>query len=500
MAAERDSALRLRAFLTGKPVARLECRPLPVVAARDRMLAVFLRMGGESSPWAIAWKRGKAKAEFRSVPEARRRTDVAGMVAEFGDALCGHFESADGALRQLWIPGGTHAEMLHFVALRYTKAKKAEAALLPRLNRTGRRCNQLFDSTQNPNSALCVDATVRLKELFAFPCEPIRENHLGFLLAWLGNGAGSARAKAAKAAEALSVSTSLDPEIERSMVSDVEGWNDAASDAARDRHAARIHNVLESELRRRLELLETAIAAYDDAASENPGAQAISNSSMQEMARFDSSEDFVAQTGIVRSPETDHSPTTAAMSYAYKDADMIAARAALVPFDRACQEELVAEGSAFRGDVISIGTVTIGVRTLRTQAVVATDGGLPLRLRESDSVVVAGDLSGKGVWKITQIDDDPKRAIRTITLVAQQATPTGPPLKRGSAGIVFHEKLDAELRRRLATMVSSTKSMAADGLARGAWILEKLAEREATDSAPDVEQFDGTNTKVVPDA
>jgi len=500
MAAERDTALRLRAFLVGKPVARLEYRPLPVVAPRDRMLAVFLRMGGESSPWAIAWKRGKSKAEFRSVPEARRRTDVAGKVADFGDALCGHFESADGALRQLWIPGGTHAEMLHFIALRFTKAKKADAALLPRLNRTGRRCTQLFDSTQNPNSALCVDATVRLKEMFAFPCEPIRENHLGFLLAWLENGPGSARAKAAKAAEVLSVSTSLDPEIERSMVSDVEGWNEASSEAVRNRHAERIHNVLESELRRRLELLETAIAVYDDAASENPGAQAISSSSMQEMARFDDSEDFVAQTGIVRSPETDHSPTTAAMSYAHKDADMIAARAALVPFDRSCQEDLIAEGSAFRGDVLSIGTVTIGVRTLRTQVVVATDGGLPLRLRESDSVVVAGDLSGKGVWKITQISDEPNRAIRSITLIAQQATPTGPALKRGSAGIVFHEKLDAELRRRLAKMVSNTKSMAADGMARGAWILEKLAEREAPDAAPDVEQFDGTKTKVVTDA
>jgi hypothetical protein len=500
MAAERDTALRLRAFLAGKPVSRLECRPLPVVATRDRMLAVFLRMGGESSPWAVAWKRGKSKAEFRSVPEARRRTDVAGMVAEFGDALCEHFESAGDALRQLWIPGGTHAEMLHFIALRYTRAKKADAALLPRLNRVGRRTSQLFDATQNPNSALCVDATVRLKEMFAFPCEPIRENHLGFLLAWLGSGAGAARARAAKDAEALSVSTSLDPELERGLVSDVEGWNDATSDAVRKRHADQIHKVLEAELRRRLDLLETAVEVYDDAASESPGARSIASSSMQEIARFEDSEGFVAQTGIVRSPETDHSPTTAAMSYANKDADMIAARAALVPFDRACQEELIAEGSAFRGDIVSLGTVSTGVRTLRTQAVVATDGGLPLRLRESDSVVVAGDLSGKGVWKITEISDDPKRGIRTITLIAQQATPTGPQLKRGAAGVVFHEKLDPELRRRLARMVSSTKSLADDGSARGAWILKKLAERESPDTAPDVEQFDGTTTKVVADA
>lgn len=497
MAAERDTALRLRAYLAGKPVLKLERRPIPVVAARDRMLAVFLRMGGESSPWAIAWKCGKSKAEFRSVPEARRRTDVATMVAEFGDVLCGHFDSTDGALRQLWIPGGTHAEMLHFIALRYTRAKKADAALLPRLNRVGRRCSQLFDATQNPNSALCVDATVRLKEMFAFPCEPVRENHLGFLVAWLAPGACATQAKAA---ESLSVSSSLDPEIDRSLVADVEGWNEASSETIRQRHADRIHKVLEGELRRRLDLLQTALAVYDEAAAENPGAQSIALSSIQELARFGGTEAFVAQTGIVRSPETDHSPTTAAMSYANKDADMMAARAALVPFDRSCQEELIAEGSAVRGDIISVESVTLGMRKLRRQAVIETDGALPLRLRESDSVVIAGDLDGKGVWKITAISDDPKRGVRTITLLSQQAHPTGPQLKRGLAGVVFHEKLEPELRRRLARMVGGTKSGADDGTARGAWILKKLAEREPPDTAPDVEQFDGTATKVVADA
>ena len=148
-------------------------------------------------------------------------------------------------------------------------------------------------------------------------------------------------------------------------------------------------------------------------------------------------------------------------------------------------------------------------------------------LQQGRADIIAADLSPDEFWAGTALASEPYQDIaqlvvmargsarargldeladkrialpRNSALVAQQATPTGPPLKRGSAGIVFHEKLDAELRRRLATMVSSTKSMAADGLARGAWILEKLAEREATDSAPDVEQFDGTNTKVVPDA
>jgi hypothetical protein len=68
------------------------------------------------------------------------------------------------------------------------------------------------------------------------------------------------------------------------------------------------------------------------------------------------------------------------------------------------------------------------------------------------------------------------------------------------AGVVFHEKLEPELRRRLARLVGGTKSGADDGTARGAWILKKLAEREPPDTAPDVEQFDGTATEVVADA
>jgi len=499
MAAERDTALRLRAYLAGGPIARLEHRPVAVPPAKDRMLAAFVRMGGESSPWAVGWKRGRKAIEIRTVPEARRRSDVAEMVADFGDELCSHFDSAEGALRQLWIPGSTHAEMLHFIALRYSRAKKADPALLERLNRTGRRCGQMFDATQNPNSALCINLTARLREMFAFPCEPVRENHLGYLLAWLGPDGKEGRAKLAKDAEALAVSTSLDPELERAMAPAVEAWNDAKTDAARRPHAERIRNAVESEIRRRLELLEAGLEIYDDAAGENPGAALISSSSMQELTRFEGSELYHSDGGFARSPETDHSPTTAAMWYAHKDADMIAARAALVPFDRACQAELIAEGSAFAGDVLSVETVVIGTRTLRKQLTVATDGALPLRLREQDSVVIAGDADGKGVWKIHQITPDPKGKTRTIRLVSTQANPTGPIPKRDSVGVVFHEKLDPELRRRLARMVVQTKELSADGTAPGAWILERLAAREPADTAPETEHFDGAMTKVVQD-
>jgi hypothetical protein len=498
LAAERDTALRLRAFLAGKPVLRLERRPVPVAAVDDRLLVAFVRMGGESSPWGIAWKRGNQPVNVRVVAEARRRSDVAEMAAEFGDELAAHFDPDASSLRQVWVPGVTHAEMLHFLALRYTRARQADPTVLERLNRLGRRCGQLFDSTQNPNSALCVDVTARFQELLAFPCEPIRESHLGFLMAWLGKGNRDERAAKAKAAETLAVSTSLDPMVERALATHVEAWNDAASEPARKPHAEKIRKVLDEELRRRLLLVEAAITLYSEAAPENRGTSELVIASLEELRRHDEWEE-AAEEGITRSAETDHSAITSARAYAHRDADMIAARAALVPYDRASQEELIAEGSAFQGDVLSVEEVTLPPRKKRVEAVVAIDGTLPLRLRLQDTVVVAGDHEASHAWTITAIRDDAARGLRYVTLRSSSANPGGPPVRRGASGVMFHENYVPALRRQLGSRVTDTQRMAEDGEALGAWILENLARREPRDTAPDTEHFDGSTTRVSDD-
>jgi hypothetical protein len=131
--------------------------------------------------------------------------------------------------------------------------------------------------------------------------------------------------------------------------------------------------------------------------------------------------------------------------------------------------------------------------------VVAIDGALPLRLRVQDSVSIAGDTEGRGGWKIVDIADDPSAGLRHVTLVSLSADPSGPRLRKGSAGIVFHELFDDQLRRRLARMATDTKQRADVGDAAGAWILEKLSDRERVDPAPDTEHFDGTTTRVTED-
>jgi hypothetical protein len=498
MTSERDLGLRLRAHLLGRPVLRLGRVPAPPVDAAGRMLVAFLRMGGESSPWAIGWKVGDEAVEFRSVPEARRRSDVAAMVAEFGKALEAHF--AAGGHRQVWVPGGTHLEMFHFLALRYVPARKADPGLLATLQRTGRRSADLFESANNPNRATCLNATARLKELFTFPCEPIRENHLGYLLGWLGAGDASTRRRRAEEAERFPASTSLDPEFERTLSREVEAWNAATSDGDRARWAKSIADGLRTEVERRLELLLAAIDAYEQAAEPNEGASRIAAASAEAIDSFATNEERLAEGGFGRSAETDHSPVAAAAGFAHRDADEVAARAALVPWDPAAQDDLIAAGSAFLGDVARLEIVALTSRKSRQELAVLASSRTPLRLRVGDEVFVAGNAAGRGAWEIIDIDDDPASEVRRIRLRSDAFPPKGPPVKAGAKGIVFHEKFDPELRRRLGRMTLALARQARDGDAPGGWILARLAARETPEIPPDTEQFDGTNARIDPDA
>jgi hypothetical protein len=498
MTSERDLGLRLRAHLLGRPVLRLGRVPAPPVETSERMLVAFLRMGGESSPWAIGWKCGDGPVEFRSVPEARRRSDVAAMVAEFGVALESHF--ADGGHRQVWVPGGTHLEMFHFLALRYVPARKAEPGLLATLQRTGRRAAELFESAHNPNRATCLDATARLKELFTFPCEPIRENHLGYLLGWLAPGDRARRLARAEQAESLTVSTSLDPEIERPLSREVEAWNTTTVEGDRDRSAKAIAAVLRTEIDRRLTLLDEAIDAYSNAADPNEGASRIADASSHALSSFVETETYLEGGGFARSAETDHAPIRAAAAFAHKDADEIAARVALVPWDPAAQDDLIAAGSAFRGDVGFFDKVADDRGKVRQEVVILVDARTPLRLRVGDDVVVSGDESGKGAWEIIKIDEEPERSVRSIRVRAHAHPPKGPPLKATSRGVTFHERLEPELRRRLARMVRDLATQRKAGQAPGGWILERLEAHDLPEPAPDTEQFDGTSVRIAPDA
>ena len=86
----------------------------------DIFIVSFLRMGGESRPWGVAYGTIADGPTVLTVPEGRNRQLVGDMMATFAAAILSHFRHpsfSEGPaaystlpLRQLWLPGTSHLE------------------------------------------------------------------------------------------------------------------------------------------------------------------------------------------------------------------------------------------------------------------------------------------------------------------------------------------------------------------------------------------------------
>src|SRR5262245_58791455 len=106
-------------------------------------------MGGESRPWGIAYGHLHSEPTILIVPEGRNRDLVADMCAEFAPALLRHLRAPAylvdeptswgdlDPLRQIWLPNGSHLDMLHHLAYAYTFTRWGAGAR-GRLNALGR--------------------------------------------------------------------------------------------------------------------------------------------------------------------------------------------------------------------------------------------------------------------------------------------------------------------------------------------------------------------------
>ena len=138
-----DAVRRLAAFADGKPLPNGETLRVPKpgvsVEKKDILITAFVRMGGESGPWGIAFGQPGRKPEVLSIAEPRTRDYVAEMAADFAPVLrkhlmnpqfdpAGRVEAHGGGrpelpLRQVWLPNQAHLEMLHCLAYTYHRTK-----------------------------------------------------------------------------------------------------------------------------------------------------------------------------------------------------------------------------------------------------------------------------------------------------------------------------------------------------------------------------------------
>ena len=151
--------------------------------------------------------------------------------------------------------------MLHQLGYTYSQTKfgGANQEILRALGRLAGEW--MFRDTCRAADQHVVSASALLDESYVFPAQDARTAHLGFQLAWLAtDGDREVRVQAAAEAEALTVSPTMDPRLERAPLSDlVDGWQAGrrdGTDVSSQEH--RISAILEGELRRRWKLTEQA--------------------------------------------------------------------------------------------------------------------------------------------------------------------------------------------------------------------------------------------------
>jgi len=420
---EREVVRRLKAYHEGRPLPRGETRHLHVGRSEDVLIVAFVRMGGESRPWGIAYGPPGAEPEVLTVAEARNRDLVAGMAAEFAPALLRHL-SAPGyvdrvpggaaelmPIRQVWLPNATHLDMLHHLAFAYTFTRWG-SEIRGRLNAMGRACGWLFRESQRPGQQAVFVATSALRQAYTFPAEDTRQGHLGFLLAWLvAEGNREERLSAALEAERLAIATSLEPELERNTLErHVERWGDARrrdDDAAIRRASRSIQEALIPELERRWKQTEQVIGLLNaDDRRTNAGVPRLVSATADEQwyqytrleLRMTDNEDGPA---YFPSVETDRNASAAASRFFVHNSSADLMEGLLVHDDAELLAEAVASGDAFMGKVLEVRDdaperVGRGRRATRPVWVVSDKAGRQLRLRTGTEVCVVGVRSRTG--------------------------------------------------------------------------------------------------------
>lgn len=417
---------RLLAWDEGAARLATETLPFPRAKDADRLVLAFVRMGGESSPWGVALGRPDEAPRCYTVPEPRNRDAHAAFVRSFADEVLAHVghpkhlpEDPRGlgegerpfpkellAARQLWVPGPTHLEMLHLLDFRYTLAVTGDDVALKTLRAFGRACGWLFRESTRPGQVRVFDATARLREAYVFPAEPVRQRHLGFLLAWLGAGDRHTREARAKEAERSPVGVSMMPELERDTLEDLVKAYQQATPTVREGVGRAIHDVLAPELETRWRLTVAAMRALDeDPRPQNPQLGPVIALGAEECQyqywshevrglRDDLSPEERRSLGA--HPETDFSPVRAAARYFQHLHAHEVASSELIHGDKVLLERALDAGDGITGTITAVGREN-NAKSGPVRWTVTSPADESLRLREESKVCLVGARARTGV-------------------------------------------------------------------------------------------------------
>jgi len=288
----RNVRRKLQALDAGGPLPIYKTKITRVTA--NPIVFAFVRMAGEVRPWGVVYGRaGQNNPNYLSVPDPRNSDEVRKMaetlamwflsemraVSQWTASPLMKENASHRDLVQVWAPGSSHIEMLHFLQYQFQVPRKAEGEPSA-LGAFGRLCGWLFRQSQLRGDQWVVDASRLLAEMFEFPADDYAVSHLGAQLAWL-NTPGNLSDKRDAASEAVRqpLSITMSPEFERANLYEL-----VASQTFKDgvgvfdsKVRQKIHELVSKELKLRWDavLAAHAFALHSDTRKENSALNGI---------------------------------------------------------------------------------------------------------------------------------------------------------------------------------------------------------------------------------
>jgi hypothetical protein len=371
----------------------------------DPIFIAFVRMAGESRPWAIAYgKYSDGVPKVISVPDGRNRNAVMEMCAELAEEMLEYFRVAgytwdpitkenfsDVLMPQVWVPSSRHVEMFHNLQYAYWRVRKGDDRTQP-ITVFARLSGWLFRESTRLGQQVIIDTAKLFRESYVFPADAASLGHLGTCLKWFDEHEDLNSARfAVREATLLRDSPTLDPELDSKVFAPLIDKRNKLNEESKDTSKVdkQIHENLAAEVTRRWELVKSSYEVFQsDSRDINPGvidlARATSESFYSQFQRIEEDmQDPDMGPAYTQHPETDFHGSAAASNYFVMTASDTAYIAKLVHDDEELQAEALASGKAFFADVVNVenlgtGRTTTPLWTLRVQI------GEKLRIREGE--------------------------------------------------------------------------------------------------------------------
>jgi hypothetical protein len=370
--AMREIVRRLRAFEACKPLPRYSTSHVKI--SENAIVVAFVRMAGESRPWGVAYGKPGSTPKILSVPDGRDRDDISEMLIEFGADLLEHMRAEGFTFKpvtkadlpidnppQIWVPGPSHLEMLHFISYGFWQSRKADDLRSP-LGALARLCTFLFAESRVTGQQLVLDAAAQLSQSFAYPVDNQSVSNLHAALTWhRTEGSYTESIKRSQEAARTSAGITMNLEVEQGLESALNAYRKSVQDGKPDLAKSDfIAKVVKDELSARWKAAQDAMDLLEaDSRPLNSGVPELVKDSLiryfydfQRLERQMSDPDYGP--AYTPHPETEHHGTAAASRYFRLGAAEAKYLPSLIHDDLELFREALAEGNAVEGKIADV--------------------------------------------------------------------------------------------------------------------------------------------------